>query len=94
MGYSPGPWCPGGAAAGQPLRAGKLHASPTKHRRPEASDTDLAVVTSAVVDGVGTAEVVGEPTQTIYQDPQCRWPDVPALSTNTEILSNGVRTDD
>ena len=83
MGYGPGPCRPGGAATGQPLRAGKLRASPTKHRRPEASDTDLAVAASVVVGGVGTAEVVEEPTQTIYQDPQCRWPDVPALGPDS-----------
>ncbi len=53
MGYNPGPCRPGGTAAGQPLRAGKLHASPTKHRRPETGDTDLAATTSAVVGGVG-----------------------------------------
>lgn len=74
MGYSLGPCCPGGAAVGQPLRAGKLHTSPTKHRRPEAGVTDLAVATSAVVGGVGAAEMVEEPTQTIGQDPQCKWP--------------------
>ena len=70
MGYSLGPCHPGGAAVGQPLRAGKLHASPTKYRRPEAGDTDLAVAMSAVVGGVGTAEMVEEPTQAICQDSQ------------------------